>query len=74
MPSSNEPIFICFVNCSHLGHRRTIAYHTLEETGPSNMHRMAVCDNRRENRERVAGESNGCLAISRSFTPIWTPC
>lgn len=39
-----------------MGHRHTIAYHTLEETGMSNVELMAVCDINRDNAERIAGE------------------
>ena len=52
----NERIPICLVGCGGMGHRHAIAYHTLEETGLSNMDLMAVCDIRRENAERVAAE------------------
>lgn len=56
MSQSTERIPICVVGCGGMGHRHTIAYHTLEQTGLSNMELMAVCDIRRENAERVAGE------------------
>ena len=56
MSQSNERIPICLVGCGGMGHRHTLAYHTLEETGLSNMNLMAVCDIRQENAERVAGE------------------
>ena len=56
MSQSTERIPICIVGCGGMGHRHTIAYHTLEQTGLSNMELMAVCDIRRENAERVAGE------------------
>lgn len=56
MIQSTERIPICVVGCGGMGHRHTIAYHTLEQTGLSNMELMAVCDIRRENAERVAGE------------------
>ena len=56
MSQTNERIPICVVGCGGMGHRHTIAYHALEETGLSNMELMAVCDIRRENAERVAGE------------------
>ena len=59
MNQSNERIPICIVGCGGMGHRHTIAYHTLEETGLSNIELMAVCDLRRENAERVAGEEQG---------------
>lgn len=56
MIQPTERIPICVVGCGGMGHRHTIAYHTLEQTGLSNMELMAVCDIRRENAERVAGE------------------
>lgn len=56
MSQPTERIPICVVGCGGMGHRHTIAYHTLEQTGLSNMELMAVCDIRRENAERVAGE------------------
>ena len=56
MSQSNERVPICVVGCGGMGHRHTIAYHTLEETGLSNVELMAVCDINRENAERVAGE------------------
>lgn len=56
MSQSTERIPICVVGCGGMGHRHTIAYHTLAQTGLSNMELMAVCDIRRENAERVAGE------------------
>lgn len=56
MTSPKERIPICLVGCGGMGNRHTIAYHTLEETGLSNVDLMAVCDIRRENAERVAAE------------------
>ena len=56
MSQSNERVPICIVGCGGMGHRHTIAYHVLEETGLSNMELMAVCDINRDNAERVAGE------------------
>ncbi len=56
MSQTHERVPICVVGCGGMGHRHTIAYHTLEESGLSNMELMAVCDIRRENAERVAGE------------------
>ena len=56
MSQTNQRLPICIVGCGGMGHRHTIAYHTLEETGLSNMELMAVCDIKRENAERVAGE------------------
>ena len=56
MHQPNERVPICVVGCGGMGHRHTIAYHTLEETGLSNMDLVAVCDIRRENAERIAGE------------------
>ncbi len=56
MSQSNERVPICIVGCGGMGHRHTIAYHVLEETGLSNMELMAVCDINRDNAQRVAGE------------------
>ena len=56
MSQGNERVPICIVGCGGMGHRHTIAYHVLEETGLSNVELMAVCDINRDNAERVAGE------------------
>ncbi len=56
MSQNNERLPICIVGCGGMGHRHTIAYHVLEETGLSNMELMAVCDINRDNAQRVAGE------------------
>lgn len=56
MSQTNQRVPICVVGCGGMGHRHTIAYHTLEETGLSNMDLMAVCDINRQNAERIAGE------------------
>ena len=56
MNRNSERVPICVVGCGGMGHRHTIAYHTLEETGMSNVELMAVCDINRDNAERIAGE------------------
>ncbi len=56
MSQSNERVPVCIVGCGGMGHRHTIAYHVLEETGLSNVELMAVCDINRDNAQRVAGE------------------
>ena len=56
MSQSKERVPICLVGCGGMGHRHTIAYHVLEETGLSNVELMAVCDINRDNAQRVAGE------------------
>ena len=56
MIQNSERVPICVVGCGGMGHRHTIAYHTLEETGMSNVELMAVCDINRDNAERIAGE------------------
>ncbi len=56
MSQGRERVPICVVGCGGMGHRHTIAYHTLEETGMSNVELMAVCDINRDNAERIAGE------------------
>ena len=56
MSQNSERVPICVVGCGGMGHRHTIAYHTLEETGMSNVELMAVCDINRDNAERIAGE------------------
>ena len=56
MSQNSERVPICVVGCGGMGHRHTIAYHTLEETGMSNVALMAVCDINRDNAERIAAE------------------
>jgi len=56
MSRNSERVPICVVGCGGMGHRHTIAYHTLEETGMSNVELMAVCDINRDNAGRIAGE------------------
>ena len=53
MSQNSERVPICVVGCGGMGHRHTIAYHTLEETGMSNVELMAVCDINRDNAERI---------------------
>lgn len=56
MSQRGKRVPICVVGCGGMGHRHTIAYKTLAETGLSNVDLMAVCDINRDNAERVAGE------------------
>lgn len=56
MSRNSQRVPICVVGCGGMGHRHTIAYHTLEETGMSNVELMAVCDINRDNAGRIAGE------------------
>jgi len=56
MSQGNERVPVCIVGCGGMGHRHTIAYHVLEETGLSNVELTAVCDINHDNAQRVAGE------------------
>lgn len=52
---------MCLVGCGGMGSRHVNGYAALERTGLSNVEVTAVCDVRRDNAERVAGEVEQAL-------------
>jgi predicted dehydrogenase len=52
---------ICLVGCGGMGSRHINGYAALERTGLSNVSLTAVCDVRRDNAERIAGEAERSL-------------
>ena len=54
-------IRICLAGCGGMGSRHINGYAALERTGLSNVVLTAVCDVRRDNAERVAGEAERAL-------------
>jgi len=51
-----EKIPLCLIGCGGMGHRHTLAYKELDESGIGNVELVGVCDLKRENAELCARE------------------
>ena len=56
-----EKVPVCLVGCGGMGHRHTMGYKELEDSGMANLELVALCDVRPENAELVAGEAERLL-------------